>query len=254
MITDAHINFIDNIGEDFNDYYVISKTGHTVNKDTCIKFLLQLAKHIVTKNFIRKDDDPISVKSMKSRYTSLFSGFNNKLRIFLAKNKVSVKQLNSMITNKKMDDAILREFASKINIYMEGINTLTVSEKAEKVEEMRGYITNIITNNKEKRDSDEDHYIFIRKLLKFWTALPNYEKDTNYTIYYKYGHYITYIDNEEENEIHHYNVENLPKSNTCFNHLEIFGYPQTIPPQNREQYIYDKFKLAVESTPGMELR
>jgi len=254
MITDAQINFIDDIGEDFNDYYVISKTGHTVTKDTCIKFLLQLAKHIVTKNFIRKDDDPISVKSMKSRYTSLFSGFNNNLRIFLAKNNVSVKQLNSMITNKKMDDAILREFASKINIYMEGINTLTVSEKDEKVEEMRGYITNIITNNKEKRDSDDDHYIFIRKLLKFWTALPNYEKDTKYTIYYKYGHYITYRDNEEENEIHHYNVENLPISHTCFNHLEIFGYPQTIPPQKREQYIYDKLKLAVESTTGMELQ
>jgi hypothetical protein len=254
MITDTQINFIDDIGENFNDKYVISKTGHTVKKDTCIKFLLQLAKHIVTKNFIRKDDDPISVKSMKSRYTSLFSGFNNKLRIFLAKNKVSVKQLNSMITNKKMDDAILREFASKINIYMEGINTLTVSEKDEKVEEMRGYITNIITNNKEKRDSDEDHYIFIRKLLKFWTALPNYEKDTKYTIYYKYGHYITYRDNEEENEIHHYNVGNLPISHTCFNHLEIFGYPQTIPPQKREQYIYDKLKLAVESTPGMELQ
>ena len=260
MITDTQINFIDDIGEDFNEYYVISKTDHIVKKDTCIKFLLQLAKHIVTKNFLQKVEsdkssrkkDP-SEKSMKSLYTSLFNGFNNKLRTFI-RNKVSVEQLNSMITNKKMDEAILQEFASKIKITMEGTNTLTESQKQTKVEEMRIYITNIITNNA-NRNTDEEHYVFIRSLLRFWTALPNYDKDTNYTIYYKYGNYIVYQyneGNEIQPEIHPYNVNNLPVAATCFNQLDLFGYPQTIPEKDREQYIYDKLKLAIFNTPSME--
>jgi hypothetical protein len=254
MIKDSQIEYIDDLGMDFNDNYIISKTGHKVRKDNFIKFILQLAKHIVTKNFLGKDD-ALSVKSMKMRYVSLFAGFNNELRTFLANNRVGVEQLNSMITYKKMDDAILQEFARKINIYMEGINTLTVSEKDEKVQEMRRYITNIITNNKERKDSDEDHYVFIRRLLRFWTGLPNYEKDTNYTIFYKYGHYIIYSYNEEGNEIHTYNVNNLPVAATCFNQLDIFGFPTRYKsPQSREKYIYHKLKLAVEATGGIELR
>jgi hypothetical protein len=138
---------------------------------------------------------------------------------------------------------------------MEGINTLTVSEKVEKVEEMRGYITNIITN-KANRNTDEEHYVFIRSLLRFWTALPNYDKDTRYTIYYKYGNYMIYQYNNEGDEIHAeihpYDVNNLPVAATCFNQLDVFGYPQTIPEKDREQYIYDKFNLAIFNTPGME--
>lgn len=253
MINDAQIELIDGMETEFNEYYPISKKGHKVKKDNFIKFILQLAKHIVTKNFLRKDD-VLSVKSMKMRYVSLFAGFNNELRTFLANNRVGVEQLNSMITYKKMDNAILQEFARKINIVMEGTNSLTEREKEEKVQEMRRYITNIITNNKERKDSDEDHYVFIRRLLRFWTGLPNYDKDTNYTIFYKYGNYIIYSYNEEENEIHTYNVTNLPVAATCFNQLDIFGFPTRYKsPQSREKYIYHKLKLAVEATGGIEL-
>lgn len=248
MINEKQIEWIDERNTEFNDLYVISKKEQQVKKGNFIKFLLQLAKHIVSKNFLRKDD-AMSSESMKKRYVSLFTGFNdgfnNKIRPFIAKNKVSVEQVNSMITYKKMDDAILQEFARKINIEMEGINRLKKREKDKKVQEMRRYITNIITN-KGSRNSDEDHYVFIRRLLRFWTGLPNYEKDTNYTIFYKYGR------NEFNNQP--YDVTNLPVAATCFNHLDIFGFPLNKSSSEREQYLYEKIKLAVELTAGMELK
>jgi hypothetical protein len=52
----------------------------------------------------------------------------------------SVLNPKYMITYQKMDETVLQEFARKINILIEGINTLTESEKEEKVEEMRRYI------------------------------------------------------------------------------------------------------------------
>lgn len=249
MINDTQIELIDRMdATDFNEYYVISKKEYQVKKDNFIKFLLQLAKHIVTKNFLQKDN-AMSTESMKKRYVSLFTGFNdgfnNKIRPFIAKNKVSVEQVNSMITYKKMDDGILQEFARKINIVMEGINRLKKREKDKKVQEMRRYIRSIITN-KDRLNSDEDHYVFIRRLLRFWTGLPNYEKDTNYTIFYKYGRDV--FNNQP------YDVNNLPVAATCFNHLDIFGFPQNKSSSERKQYLYEKIKLAVELTASIELK
>ena len=100
--------------------------------------------------------------------------------------------------------------------------------------------------NGEKRYTDEAHHLFIRRLLRFWTAIPSYNKNTNYTIYYKYG-------KDETDKA--YDTTYLPKSQTCFNQLEIFGYPKEIKdPQDIEDYIYNKLKQAVENTPGMDNR
>ena len=243
MISDSQIDGIDYVGLAYNDNYVISKTGHEISKENCIKFLLQLAKHIITKNFLNKSE-PRSNKSMKSRYDSLFSGFDNKLRIFLAEKKVSVEQLNQLITNEGVDKKMCKELASKIRISIEGKYDLNADEIEMKLKGMRRYITNIITNNKEKRDSDEDHNIFIRKLLRFWTALPNYNKNANYTIYYKYG---------KDTNGKAYDTKRIPESHTCFNQLEIFGFPSTIrSSRGRENYIYKKLKSAVDGTSGID--
>jgi hypothetical protein len=250
MINTTQFKHIEAIGSEFNDNYIISNhtvenpNGYKVTKDNCIKFLLQLAKHIITKNFLHKSKAG-SAKSMKLRYASLFKGFDNKIRAFLANNKVNVVQLNGMITNKKIDDVILQEFASKIKITMEGTNTLTDTEKEKKLKGIQDYITNIITN-KANRNTVEEHYNFIRRLLRFWTAIPYYDKDKNYTIYYKYG--------KDENG-KDYNVENLPESHTCSNQLEFFGFPsQYRSPVSRENFIYKKIQLAISNTPGIDNR
>jgi len=246
MISNSQIDGIDYVGLTFNDNYVISKTGHEITKENCVKFLLQLAKHIITKNFLNKGEHH-SNKSMKMRYDSLFSGFagfDNRLRIFLADNKVSVEQLNQLITNERLDKKIFKELAKKIRISIEGTHSLQADEIETKLKGMRRYITNIITNNKEKRESDEDHYIFIRRLLRFWTALPIYNKSSNYTIYYKYGRDL----NGKT-----YDVKRIPESHTCFNQLEIFGFPSRIrSSRGRENFIFKKLKLAVEGTVGMD--
>ena len=249
MINNSHINDIYYVELTFNYIYVISKTDYEVSKENFIKFILQLAKHIITKNFLQKDEQH-SHKNMKLRYDSLFAGFENKTRLFIAEQKITIDQLNQLITNVKLDDRYLKDFADKIRIIIEGAHTLTPKEEADKLEGMRRYITNIITNRKkrkkkiEKRDTDEVHYLFIRRLLRFWTALPSYNKNANYTIYYKYG---------KDGRGNAYDTATLPISHTCFNQLEIYGYPNSIKTtQDRENYIYNRLKYAVENTPEMD--
>lgn len=251
MINKSQFNFIEDTGLTFNDNYVISKKDYEISKENCVKFVLQLAKHIITKNFLHKDE-PNSHKNMKLRYDSLFAGFGNKTRVFLADIKITIDQLNQLITNVKFDDKYLKEFADKIKITIEGEHTLKSKKATAKLRGMQQYITNIITNRKingmngEKRDTDEAHHLFIRRLLRFWTAIPSYNKNTNYTIYYKYG---------KDKQGKAYDTTYLPKSQTCFNQLEIYGYPDSInKPQDIEDYIYNKLKQAVENTPGMDNR
>jgi hypothetical protein len=100
--------------------------------------------------------------------------------------------------------------------------------------------------NGEKRDTDEAHHLFIRRLLRFWTALPTYNKNAkyDYVISYNYG---------KDKQGKAYDTTYLPISHTCFNQLEIFGYPKEInKPQDIEDYIYNKLKKAAENTPGMD--
>jgi len=247
MINKSQFNFIEDTGLTFNDNYVISKTDYEISKENCVKFVLQLAKHIITKNFLHKSE-PNSHKNMKLRYDSLFAGFGNKTRVFLADIKITIDQLNQLITNVKFDDKYLKEFADKIKITIEGTHTLKPKEKEEKLKGMRRYIRNIITNRKmngEKRDTDEAHHLFIRRLLRFWTAIPSYNKNANYTIFYKYG-------KDETGKA--YDTTYLPKSQTCFNQLDMFGYPDSInSPQDIEDYIYNNLKKATEYT-GMDNR
>jgi hypothetical protein len=245
MINKSQFNYIDDAGLNFNQNYVISKTDYEISKENCVKFILQLAKHIITKNFLHKSE-PNSHKKMKLRYDSLFAGFGNKTRVFIADIKITIDQLNQLLTNVKLDDKYLKELADKIKITIEGEHTLKTEEEEEKVEGMRRYIINIITNRKingEKRDTDEVHQLFIRRLLRFWTAIPSYNKNANYTIYYKYG---------KDGRGKAYDTKRLPISHTCFNQLEIYGFPNRMNTQSRENFVYKQLKNAVENTPGMD--
>jgi len=245
MINKLQFNYIDDAGLNFNQNYVISKKDDVeISKENCVKFVLQLAKHIITKNFLHKSE-PNSHKNMKLRYDSLFAGFGNKTRAFLADIKITIDQLNQMITNVKFDDKYLKEFAYNIKITIEGVHTLTSKNKKVKLKWMRRYITNRKMNG-EKRDTDEAHHLFIRRLLRFWTALPTYNKNAkyDYVISYNYG---------KDKQGKAYDTTYLPISHTCFNQLEIFGYPDSInKPQDIEDYIYNKLKKAAENTPGMD--
>jgi hypothetical protein len=224
-----------------------------ITKKNCIKFLLQQSKHAVTKNCLGKEDVNSS-KNMKKRYDSLFAGFSNEIRKFLYKNKVTIEQLNLLIINEPLTYAVLNELASKIVLKIEvstvpethpeyDLNAiLSKEEKDEKEKEMKGYITNIITRRREG-DTEKKHFEFIKKLLQFWTTLNYYNKEGKYRIFYKYGWRI--------------NVENLPEAHTCFNQLDIFGFPKDTvdkeyTPEMKEEFIYKKLLLAV-GEQAMEL-
>ena len=112
---------------------------------------------------------------------------------------------------------------------------MTPQEKEVRENEMKRYITNIITQPRQGV-SVKAHYEFIKDLLRFWTGLTYYVKKFDYRIFYKYGWKI--------------NVKNLPEAHTCFNQLEIFGFPadtadKIYTPEMKEKYIYDKLILAL---------
>ena len=244
---------IQNIEEDsmmsFNDTYNISRAGgeegEKVNKANCIKFLLQQAKHAVTKNYISKDDDKInSKKNMKRRYDSLFAGFSNEIRKFLYEKKVTIEQLSNLITNEQLTEAILQELVDKINVeipeFDDHYNPVIVdpTDKVNRENEMKEHISNMILI---RRDgvSVKEHLEFIKKLLQYWTAFNYFNRKANYNIIYKYGQGI--------------DIRLLPSSHTCFNAIDVYGFPNNTTPQEKDKFIYDKFKIAVEAT-RMELR
>jgi hypothetical protein len=247
MISSSQIDYIEAADLSFNDLYAISKTGGAdgvkITKENYIKFLQQQANHIITKNFLGKGEVN-SGKNMKKRYASLFAGFSNEMRKFFYREKVSIEQVSLLITNVQLTQAILREFANKIILKIEVSTSgdendveyrMTQEEKRERETEMKGYITNIIIQPRQGV-SVKDHYEFIKDLLRFWSALNYYNKNAEYKIFYKYGWNI--------------NVENLPGAHTCFNILDIFGFPADTPdkiytPAMKEEFIYKKLLLAV---------
>jgi hypothetical protein len=242
MIRESQIEWVNDVGTDFNDYYIISKTNFKVSKENCCKFLLQLAKHIITKNFLQKGKEG-STKSMKLRYASLFSGFDNRLRTILTKAKIGVAELEHMITIIKLDEKVLKEFASKIIVEIRGNNDLPEIEKQEKEGEMKQILYEIITE-KWKDKTDEEHYIFIRKLLRFWTALTQYNKTINYRISYQFG---------KDMNGNLFNKKRFPQARTCFNLIDIYGFPEEIVSyNNKKEFLYDRLYEAVFNTPGMD--
>jgi hypothetical protein len=214
-----------------------------ITKQIFIKFILQQAKHVVSKNFLFKEDVN-STKNMKRRYDSLFAGFSNEIRKFLYKKEVTIEQLNSLITNEQLSEAILHELVAKIKIdipeYDNNYNLIIIDpiEKVERENEMKEHISNIIIIRR-NGVSVKDHLIFIKKLLQYWTAFNYFNRKADYNINYKYGQGI--------------DVRRLPEAHTCFNAIDVYGFPENTNPQEKETFLYDKFKLAVEATE-MELR
>jgi hypothetical protein len=245
-------NLDENSMMSFNDTYKISRTdgtggadGAAITKDNFIKFILQQAKHAVSKNFIASDDnDTNSQKNMTKRYASLFAGFSNEIRKILYKEQVSIEQLSSLITNEQLTEAILQELVDKIYVSIpeyDANNRRVLINRAEKVareDEMKGYISNIILIRR-NGVSVKDHLIFIKKLLQYWTAFNYFNKKGDYNITFKYGQGI--------------DIRRYPEAHTCSNAIDVYGYPDNTTPQEKEKFLYDKFKIAVEET-GMELR
>jgi hypothetical protein len=255
MISEEYIKSIEDVGISFNDKYLVSKSsgsslkssGENITKNNFIKFILQQSKHVITKNFLDKFEVN-SGKNMKKRYDSLFGGFSNEIRKFLYKKKVTIEQLSLLITNETLTIEILQELVSKMDVYIEvkytsdsfvGIYTgaiMTDAEKKEREDEIKGYMSNIITQKRED-ETDEEHIKFVKNLLRFWTGLTYYDDKTRpYKICYKYGEGI--------------NINKLPGSHTCVYTLDIYGFPpdtsdKIYTPEEREKFIYKKFKLAV---------
>jgi hypothetical protein len=265
MIRKDQIEGLDDSGISFNDMYVLSKGKDIkITIVNCIKFLLELSKHVITKNFIM-DGEANSEKNMKKRYTSLFAGFSKEIRKFLYKKRATTEQLSLLITNEQLNKEILQELANKIKVkievkYISDSGTkMSDEEQKEREDELKGYISK---KKKKKRDeeTDKDHYEFIRKLLQFWTGYNYYIKEKDYKIFYKYGVGV--------------NINNLPEAHTCFYSLDIFGFPSKLEtaeerakfrydilkfpanletPEEKEKFIYDKLKWAVEAQE-MELK
>ena len=246
----------------FNDYYIISKSsesnpdGQLLTKDNYMKYILQLSNHAVTKNFLF-DGVEGSEKNMKGRYESLFAGFNGineELRIFLYNNNVSIDILDKLITNEQLDQTILSDFAREINISVikytadddifgqqRWVTTLTEPEKKVIIDEMRIYLTNIITNRRDG-ETDDSHYEFIRKLLQFWTGFSYYDKNAiikegGYKFFYMYGG----------------DARRFPIAHTCSYQFEFYGFPNEMTKaEDKEAFLYEKIKYAVFGTGGME--
>uniref|UniRef100_A0A6C0LE09 HECT domain-containing protein n=1 Tax=viral metagenome TaxID=1070528 RepID=A0A6C0LE09_9ZZZZ len=249
MISNRDVHSIEDVMMSFNDTYNISRAGGSdganITKANCIKFLLQQAKHAVTKNYISKDDDKInSNKNMKRRYDSLFAGFSNEIRKFLYKKKISIEQLSSLITNEQLTEAILQELVDKIEVEIPEVDDqynrviIDSTDKINREIEMKTHISNMIMIRR-NGVSVKDHLDFIKKLLQYWTAFNYFNRKAHYNIIYKYGQGI--------------NVRLLPVAHTCFNAIDVYGFPDNTTPQEKDKFLYDKFKIAVEVT-GMELR
>ena len=259
MMNETLKNNIDYCDFNFNDYYIISKSlksnpeGHPITKENYIKYILQLAKHIVTKNFLLKKVEGYD-KNMKRRYESLFSGFNSELSAILYNNNVSIDMLDKLITNEQLDPVILIEFAEKLkisvikfvgrgDIYNPNTGaTKTEEEKQAIIEELRIYLTNIITKKREGT-TDEQHYSFIKKLLQFWSGFSHYNKlaeveENGYKFFYLYGG----------------DVRMFPMAHTCSYQLDFFGFPDDkTTAEEKEIYLYEKLKFAVFSARGMDI-
>ena len=254
----ADINGIEKVMLSFNDTYKISRaagaaatgtgaaaeSGASITKNNFLKFLQQQANHAITKNFIATDEDKImSAKNMSKRYISLFGGFSNEIRKFLYKKEVSIEQLNILITTEPMTQAILEELANKVVVKIEvstksvedegydPADIMTDEEKAAREVEMKGYISNIITQPR-NGVNEEAHFLFVKKLLRFWTAFNYYNKAGAYRIFYKYGWLI--------------DIRRLPEAHTCFNQLDIYGFPDNATAQEKEEYLYKMLETAVE--------
>ena len=213
----------------------VKAEGEKINKDNCIKFLLQQSNHVVRKNYLVKDEVN-STKSMKMRYKSLFNGFSDEIRKFLYRKKVRIEQLSNLITNEQLTEAILHELVNKIKVKIPNYNNIDPIVKVNKEIEMKQHISNMIMIRRADV-SVKDHLIFIKKLLQYWTSLNFFNRKANYNIAYKYGQGI--------------NVEKLPESHTCFNTIDVYGFPNNTTPQEKDTFLYEKFKLAVDET-GME--
>ena len=247
MIHNNHIDGLEYAELTFNYHYVISKRsitpenpeGYAVSKENCIKFLQQLAKHVITKNFLNKDD-PLSAKSMTMRYASLFAGFDDNIRGLLANSKVSVAQLRRILTNEvRLDKKVLQEFARRIIVEIRGRNSLQAKEKSIHISELRRILYKIIT---ERRKSD--HSEFIRKLFRFWTALPHYTETIDYKISYHIGN--------NSNDVP-FAKDRFPQARTCFNSIDFYGFPDNLTTfKQKKKYLYERLHTAVFHTPGMD--
>jgi hypothetical protein len=142
-----------------------------------------------------------------------------------------------------LSPAILQELVNKIVVKIE-VSTKSVEdegydptdimsdeERGEREREMKGYISNIIMRPRDG-ESVKKHYEFVKKLLRFWTALNYYNRAANYRIFYKYGWLI--------------NIEYLPEAHTCFNQIDIYGFPENITPPEKEDFLYKKLVISVE--------
>jgi len=261
----AYINMMSVVGKptidacelSFNDYYIISRStvsnpeGRLLTKDNYMNYMLQLSKHVVTKNFIF-DGFEGSKKSMKGRYNSLFNGFNNELRTLLYNKSVSIDILDKLITNEQLDQAILLEFVEKLKISVikytadndiyglqRWIPTLTEQEKQVIINELKTYLTNIIIS-KRNEETDEEHYEFVKNLLQFWTGFSYYDKHADneggYKFFYMYGG----------------DTRRSPEAHTCSYQFEFYGFPADIETEDKETYLYEKIKYAVFGAVGMD--
>ena len=247
MISKQQIGGLDYAELSFNDTYVVSRTsgssGAKITTENCIKFILQQSKHVVSKNYLVKEEVN-SNKSMKRRYDSLFAGFSNEIRKFLYEKRVTIEQLSNLITNEQLTEAILRELVDKIDVeipeFDDHYNPVIIdpTDKVNREIEMKTHISNMIIRRR-AGVSIEDHLIFVKKLLQYWTAFNYFNRRTQYKIIYKYGQGI--------------DIRLLPVAHTCFNAIDVYGFPDNTTPQEKDKFIYDKFKIAVEVT-GMELR
>ena len=262
MMNEQQKPSIDMCNFTFNDYYIISRSsesnpdGQLLTKDNYMKYMLQLSKHVVTKNFLFNNVEG-SEKNMKGRYESLFAGFNsnnNELRTFLYNNSVSIDILDKLITNEQLDQEILLEFVEKLKISVikytadddiygqqRLITTLTEPEKHVIINELRIYLTNIIINKRDN-ETDDAHYEFVKKLLQFWTGFSYYDKNADigeggYKFFYMYGG----------------DTRRFPIAHTCSYQFEFYGFPADIKAEDKETYLYEKIKYAVFGSAGMDI-
>ena len=217
---------------EYNDLYKIQydkENGDHVTSENVDKYLIDFAKHLNMHNTIPISENKNLDIDISDYYKQFSEGFNNNLRKLFQQKNISYVTIDKMLTKEEIDDKILQKLSDNIfrNISFTRDNNASIDEYIKKgnryAEKYQKYIDNILLN-KNTGFSEEEHKIFVQKMLEFWTGIDFYKSEIKYKMLIVMN-----------------NTHGYPVSHTCFNRIDF-------PLYDSEEQFFEKFKFAVENS------
>jgi hypothetical protein len=216
-------NSIEYIGIEFNDFYLLdesasSRNGEELTKDNIIDYINKTAKFMMTKTVLRKDveitgksyEDYKKIVNKGEKITSLLiQGIPQTIRQEFERNNFCPYVINSYINTPKMSLEIIEKLIEKFAVTM--ITTNRRFWDNHQLVYATKLFQNYILQNKLKLNPTQDsHFNFITKLLRFWTGSSFYNENTPYRIQIA----------------EHLGSNHLPEAHTCFFRIDIPDYTE----------------------------